>query len=80
MVCPKCEGKVRVIDNVSTPDNEMLRKRVCLDCGEITFSIEHTVSPGTELSELMKKWQEHHRFNPDKRKEKAFRKILKGER
>lgn len=79
MFCPNCKGKVRVIDNVNTPDNEMLRKKVCLDCGVVSFSLEHPISVGPDLSDLMKKWQKHHRFSSGKRKEKEFEKILKGE-
>ena len=42
MVCPKCSGKVRVIDNVRV-DNDIYRKRRCVDCNRVFFTAEFEV-------------------------------------
>ena len=40
MICPKCKGKLRTIDTVNTPDNEVYRRRHCKECGYEFYTIE----------------------------------------
>ena len=42
MVCPKCSGKVRIIDNVNV-DNDVYRKRRCVDCKHVFFTTEFEI-------------------------------------
>lgn len=44
MICPKCGGKVRIPDvrNEETA-NDVLRKRKCLECGHIFYTVETIV-------------------------------------
>lgn len=60
MICPKCEGKVRVIDSVHTNDNEEYRKRRCLNCGHTFYTAEYMVFANEEY---MEEWREAHRKN-----------------
>ena len=41
MLCPKCNGKTRVVDNVKDHENEAVyRKRLCTVCGHEFFTSE----------------------------------------
>ena len=59
MVCPKCSGKVGVIDNVNVV-NDIYRKRRCVDCKHVFFTAEFVVDyEGTFKDE----WNSNHRTN-----------------
>ena len=68
MVCPKCGGKTTVIDNVFNPEtNEHYRKRRCLDCNYLCFTMEFVVEYTRQFD---KEWYGHHRINTLKQKRK----------
>lgn len=59
MVCPKCSGKVVVVDNVHVA-NDIYRKRRCVDCKDIFFTAEFEVDyEGTFKDE----WNSNYRKN-----------------
>lgn len=60
MVCPECGGKVHAPDIVHTPDNETYRKRKCVDCGFIFYTVEYEVEFDRKVQYL---WNENHRLN-----------------
>jgi transcriptional regulator NrdR family protein len=43
MKCSKCSGKVKVLDTIHSAENEIYRRRKCLECGRIFFSTEFEV-------------------------------------
>ena len=57
MKCEKCSGKLRVIDSVNSPDNVIYRKRKCVNCGFIFYTIEFDV----EYSDIKKEWNKYYR-------------------
>jgi len=59
MTCPKCNGKLKVVDSVYIPDsNEYRRNKVCTKCGHEIYTIEFEV----EVNERFKdEWYEYHR-------------------
>lgn len=59
MTCPRCGGKVRVIDSVNDPDeNEIYRKRKCEDCELVFYTSECEVRADTYFRS---KWYRYHR-------------------
>lgn len=65
MHCPKCNGKVGVLDTVyNTKDNEILRKRKCHVCGHIFYTIEFEVENNDRLKE---EWSTFYRSNLNKK-------------
>ena len=64
MVCPECGGKVHVIDNVSS-DDENYRKRECKECGHIFYTLEFEVEYDTTFK---KAWRKNHRVSPASQK------------
>ena len=52
MHCPKCNGKVGVLDSTINPkDNEIFRKRKCNVCGHIFYTIEFEVEDNERFRE-----------------------------
>lgn len=43
MRCPKCSGRVKVVDTTNSEENEIYRKRKCLDCGHVFYTTEFEV-------------------------------------
>ena len=59
VTCPKCGGKARVVDAVMVPDdNERYRKKCCIDCSHIFYTIEFEVEADMDFLE---NWYTHHR-------------------
>lgn len=59
MVCPKCNGKAKVIDTVQdTDNNEIYRKRKCQKCKHIIFTTEFEVRKTPQFKE---DWAKYHR-------------------
>lgn len=70
MICSECGGKVQCRDNANTDKNEVYRKRKCLGCGRIFYTIEFEVDKDEAF---MKEWR---RFARDY----AYRMDWKGAR
>ena len=64
MKCPKCGGKLKVIDCVPTPE-EVMRRRRCLDCGRDLYTMEFEVQANQEY---FNEWAANHRANAAARK------------
>ena len=61
MYCPKCKGKIGVLDSVYNNDeNEILRKRKCKECGHIFYTIEFEVEQDDRLKQ---EWSSFYRSN-----------------
>lgn len=59
MKCPKCGGKVNVMDTVHNTDlNEIYRERICEDCGHIFYTTEYEVVQNQAFEE---DWAQYHR-------------------
>lgn len=58
MKCPKCAGEVRVRDTTYTEENEIYRRRKCLDCGHVFYTMEFEVEASPEFR---KEWRKFHR-------------------
>lgn len=65
MKCPKCEGKVRVMDCVNARNNEVYRKRKCTVCGNVFYTRECVVDPDEEFIE---EWYTSYRTNKKEEK------------
>ena len=60
MVCPKCNGKTTIFDNCHVKDqNESYRKRRCIPCGNVFYTIEFEVSDDDRMADI---WRENHRL------------------
>ena len=57
MKCPKCNGKLKVVDNVMKND-ENLRRRMCVDCGHTIYTVEFEVE---DTPEFEIDWWNNHR-------------------
>lgn len=51
MTCPKCGGRLNVLDVVNTTRNQTYRKRRCPKCNLIFFTSEEIVNPDKEFKE-----------------------------
>ena len=60
MVCPKCGGKVHVVDNVNTNENETYRQKECLKCRHVFYTVEFEVDNDKSLKDT---WKNNHRRN-----------------
>lgn len=61
MTCPKCKGKLRIIDIVHNPtEDEKYRLYKCPDCGHSIFTVEYEVVLNQRFEE---DWVEHHPYN-----------------
>jgi transcriptional regulator NrdR family protein len=62
MTCPKCNGKIKVIDSAhNTDDNEMYRRRKCLECGHTFYTTEFEVAG--DDNKFRNAWLKYHRNN-----------------
>lgn len=60
MICPKCGGKLMVLDNVkNVDDNEIYRRKVCNSCGNVIFTVEYEVESNEEFK---KTWNKYSRY------------------
>lgn len=66
MNCPKCKGKVKVIDSVNTQDNEIFRRRRCVVCVHEFYTREYEIIPDTKFKSI---WGAYHRDGYRKKKE-----------
>lgn len=62
MKCPKCSGKVKVLDTVQTSENEIYRRRKCLVCGNIFFTTEFEVDI---TSDFLDEYHKHYRTSSE---------------
>lgn len=52
MKCPKCKGKLKVADSVhNTQENETYRRKVCLDCGFMFYTVEFPIEQTKRFEE-----------------------------
>ena len=58
MKCNKCMGKTTVCDTTHTKENETYRRRICLVCGSVFFTMEFEVDANAEFK---KEWRKSHR-------------------
>ena len=59
MQCSKCGGRTVVKDGVSDTDaNEKYRKRGCVDCGSIFYTVEYEVEKTDTFKSI---WNTYHR-------------------
>lgn len=59
MICPRCGGKVRVLDSVNNAEeNEIHRKRKCNDCELVFYTTEYETRPDPRFR---LDWFRHHR-------------------
>ena len=59
MVCPRCNGKVLVIDTVNvSSENQIYRKRACTSCGHTFFTSE---SIAKQDIQFLDNWNQNHR-------------------
>lgn len=72
MKCPKCEGKVRVVDSVNTQYNEVLRKRLCTVCNETFYTCECVAYPDAQFID---EWISSHRTSYIKKKERKKNEV-----
>lgn len=69
MTCPKCGGKLMVLDNVkNTDENEIYRRKVCNECGDVLFTVEYEVESNEEFK---KTWNKYSRY--------AYSKLVKND-
>lgn len=43
MRCPKCDGKLRTMDTIPYSDNSIYRRKKCLECGRLLYTMEFEV-------------------------------------
>ena len=65
MNCPKCNGKVLVVDTVNLPSNEIYRKRKCSECGYSFYTAEFEVEYDQGFAN---EWNANHRDTQSTRK------------
>lgn len=61
MVCPKCKGKVVIVDSVNTPEEEIYRRRKCIECGHNFYTVEFEVECNAKFEE---EWAAYYRYTP----------------
>ena len=61
MICPKCEGKTRVVDSRGVELNTY-RKRECKECGNIFITEETEIEDRTALRFFYAEAQRQHRY------------------
>lgn len=55
MRCPKCsKTRIKKVKEVEVPWNEMYRKKRCLDCGHVFYTVEFEAEPNRRF---MKEWE-----------------------
>lgn len=53
-MCPNCGGNVKVRDTTHTEENEIYRKRACLNCGNVFYTIEFVAEANNKF---LKNWR-----------------------
>mgnify|MGYP006383826749 CR=1 FL=1 len=43
MRCPACKGKLKTVDTIPYSDNSIYRRKRCLECGYLFYTIEFEV-------------------------------------
>ena len=43
MRCPTCKGKLRTVDTIPCSDNSIYRRKRCLECGCLFYTIEFEI-------------------------------------
>lgn len=56
MKCPKCNGKVQVVETIQMPENQVARRRKCLECGRRFYTSEQIVKADLEILDEMAKY------------------------
>lgn len=68
MKCQKCGGRLKVIDTVHTDENEIYRKRKCIDCEHTIYTAEYMIFPNAEF---MDEWHAAYRKKEQTAEQKA---------
>ena len=66
MTCPKCGGKIRVLDTVHNPDNETYRRKRCTVCSHEFFTTEFEIEV---TDEFKREWSIYGRWRPNQPRE-----------
>ena len=70
MVCTVCGGKLINTDTVRNfDDNESYRRKRCLECGHILYTIEFEAERDEHYRKL---WTKYHRLEGKRRKENGM--------
>lgn len=74
MVCPKCGGKVGVVDTKTSSGNNVYRRRYCKDCFHAFFTVERQIPDTPEFRVI---WQKLHPKTADheKRQERIEKRL-----
>lgn len=72
MKCDKCMGKTTVCDTVHTKENETYRRRKCLICDSVFFTMEFEVDANAEFK---KEWRKAHRATKPSRTKESRKKY-----
>ena len=74
MVCPKCGGKVGVVDTKTSPGNNVYRRRYCKDCFHSFFTVERQIDDTPKFRTI---WQKLHpkTVNHEKRQERIEKRL-----
>ena len=68
MNCPKCGGKVSVLENFNnTEDNEIYRKRKCKKCGNVFYTVEFEADEDESLRQILVKYRRANILNRKRR-------------
>lgn len=59
MTCPKCNGKIQNIKSVAVSNNEVFKRKKCLECGHVFHTVEFEV----EVTPQFKKEWNHYERN-----------------
>ena len=75
MRCPECFGVVKALETVHTPENEILRRRKCDDCGHQLYTVEFEVEV---TPSFLFKYSDCYRLTKDSRNGRIRKEFLKG--
>lgn len=71
IACPECGAPANVIDTVMNTDaNEQYRKKICLECGHVFYTLEFTVEMDDDS--ILENWCAHHRQAKRRQKNKEL--------
>lgn len=64
--CPKCgNGKLYGVESITTPENEVYRRRKCCNCGYMFVTVEFEVEYDSTVKKI---WCDH--YKKEKRSKK----------